>query len=269
MLEYQTEETQSAVNIPALALNTAITGGVASAIAGLCVLNNSMHLTPVTVDFSVQTANLILGLVLFSKTSVDGVLLMTNVISKSVNGNQVGAAIAATTIVNGLATALIGGLWLAVSDSPSLVYSIIIAASVYLLYLAYEGYMGLRSHEDGEENTPKENYEGKSSLAVGLIAAADLALLYGDGAAANMELLSKVNFTSLTLGMIVGQFILSTAVLLVPKQKVDALASNFTFHVVGILAFVGLGLYGFYEAFEGISHHYGSAIMAALQSLIG
>jgi hypothetical protein len=256
------------LNVNALALNTLVTILVTVIISGLAITNNQLGLTS-PIDLSLHFGSLVLGVALFSKTSVDGVLLMTQIISKSNTQLQVGAAVAATTLVNGIAVALIGGIWLIVEDCPWLVYTIIIVASLYLLKLAKEGLDALSDdkHHDAliTDTDQIAEYDGKTPLEVGTITALQLALLYGDGAAANMELLTKVNFWSLTCGMLIGQFILATVVLLVPKEQVDGIAENDLFHKAGIAAFVLLALYGFYEAGEGIWHNYGSV----LQSLLG
>lgn len=261
IIQPKSQNVSSEINWAGLQINTLTTLVMSASLFGLMVLNNTLGLTN-QISFSVNAVSFLLGLVLFSKTSVDGVLLMTTLITRCVTQVQIGWAIAGTTVVNTLAVEIIGGIWILVSDLPWLVYSLITLASIYLLYLAYEGYVEITSHHNEEgEATEVTNFSNKSNTAVAAVAMLELSLLYGDGAAANMELLTPANFTSLMLGMVVGQLILSTIALLTPQETVVKLAQNTTFHIVGILAFLGLGVYGLYEAFEGVMTHYGNLFM--------
>ena len=253
----------SSAQSPVLALtgNSIASALIAAFLLGITLLSN---LTPITqnVEVSLTVPFFLLGLVLFSKTQVDGVLLMTRLLGACSTDAQVAAVITGLTITNGIATLGMDVIYLTVSQCLWLTFIIITLASCYLLELAYEGYKELSTDEDHDGVPDSEEYQdttfvGKSLVQIGLISFSELILLYGDGTAANLELLTPENFLSLTMAGILGQFVLGVVAALIPRQQFAALAQNHTFHVIGILAFVALGGYGLFESGEGFTENYG------------
>ena len=248
---------------PMLALggNVIASAIISAFLLGLTILSNSTGVTQ-GVEISLTVPFFLLGLLLFLKTQVDGVLLMTRLLGACTTDAQVAAVITALTLTNGFATLNMDLVYLTVSQCLWLTYIIITLASCYLLELAYEGYLDLKVDEDHDGIPDNEEYQdntfaGKTLVQIGLISFSELILLYGDGTAANLELLTPQNFLSLTMAGIFGQFILGVVAALIPRQQFAALAQNHTFHVIGILAFVALGGYGLYESTEGFTEHYG------------
>jgi hypothetical protein len=244
----------------AIAGNTGATVLVTGFILALILFSNTTGITQ-HVEISMTVPFFLLGLVLFMKTQVDGVLLMTRLLGACNSDAQVTAVITGLCLTNGVATLGMDGIYLTVSQCLWLTYIIITLASCYLLDLAYEGYLDLKVDEDHDGVPDNEEYQDKtfadkSLVQIGLISFSELILLYGDGTAANLELLTPQNFLSLTLAGLFGQWVLGVIAALIPREQFAALAQNHTFHIIGIVAFVALGGYGLFESSEGFIKEY-------------
>jgi hypothetical protein len=241
-------------------VNTGATLLVTTLLLGFVLFSNSLNFTQ-HVAITLSGGAFVLGLVCFAKTQVDGVLLMTGLLGRCDNEVHVAAVIGGLTLTNGIATFGMDGLYVLVNAIVWLTLSIILFASSFLLELGYQGYKDLSVDEDhdgvadNEERT--DSFKGKSVLQIAAISFALLIVLYGDGTAANLELLTPENFLSLTLAQVFGQFVLGICAALIPRQQFAAIAKNHTFHVVGIIAFIGLAGLGYFEGTEGFIEHYG------------
>jgi hypothetical protein len=248
--------------ILAIAGNTGATVMITAVILGITLFSNTIAATQ-NVAISMTTPFFLLGLVLFMKTQVDGVLLMTRLLGACNSDLQVTAVITGLTLTNGVATLGMDGIYLTVSKCLWLTFIIITLASCYLLDLAYEGYVDLKVDEDHDGVPDNEEYQdntfaNKTLIQIGLISFSELILLYGDGTAANLELLTPENFLSLTIAGVFGQWVLGVVAALVPREKFAELAKNHAFHIAGIVAFVALGVYGLFESGEGFTENYGN-----------
>lgn len=239
---------------------TIATVAVTLIILGLTILSNNFEATQ-NVNVALTVPYFILGLVLFAKTQVDGVLLMTRLLASCNNDMQVMSVLTSLTLTNGAATIGMDGVYLTVSNCLWLLYFIIIIASCYLLQLAYEGYVELK--EDENHNGIPDSEEGHTSTfkdktlkQVAIIAFSELIILYGDGTAANLELLTPENYLSLNLAGVFGMFVLAVGAATIPREKVAAVAQNRLFHISGVIAFVVLSSLGFFESCKGAFVHY-------------
>jgi hypothetical protein len=247
----------------AIAGNTGATAIIGLLLFGLTLFSNTTGVTQ-HVEVTITGAAFALGLVLFLKTQVDGVLLMTNLLGACNADTQVASVITSLTFTNGVATFGMDAIYLTVSQCLWLTYIIITLASCYLLDLAYEAYKELNTDEDHDgipdnEEGVNNTFKDKTLLQIATISFAELILLYGDGTAANLELLTPQNFLSLTMAGVFGQWVLGIVAALIPRQQFAALAQNHYFHVTGIIAFVILGGLGYFESATGLVHHYGTS----------
>jgi hypothetical protein len=267
-------------NSPVLALigNTAATAVVTVVIVGFLLVSNSLSFTQ-AVELTISIPSFSFGLFLYAKTQIDGVLLMTRLLGNCQSNEQIASVITALTVCNGVATIGMDAIYVSVQGLAWLTFSIILMASCYLLELAWQAYVDLKTDEDHDgtpdnEEARASEFEGKSLMAVAITSFSALIVLYGDGTAANLELLTPANALSFTVASIVGQYLLGLAASLFPREKINALADNHYFHLVGILAFLGLGVYGDFEGIEGFIESYGlvsggAMVVASVLSFFG
>jgi hypothetical protein len=269
---------QSSSPVLAVIGNTAATAVVTVVIVGLLLFSNSLTFTE-AVELTISVPSFSFGLFLYGKTQIDGVLLMTRLLGNCQTNEQVAAVITALTVCNGVATLGMDAIYVTVQGLAWLTFSIILMASCYLLELAWQAYVDLKTDEDHDgvpdnEEARASEFEGKSLMAVAMTSFSALIVLYGDGTAANLELLTPANALSFTIASIVGQYLLGLAAALFPREKINALAGNHYFHLVGILAFLVLGVYGDYEGIEGFVESYGlvsggAMVVASILSFYG
>lgn len=246
---------------PMLAItgNTIATMIVSAIIFGFLGFSNGLSFTQ-TVATSVTAPFFTLGMFLYLKTQVDGILLMVKLLGNCTADQQVASVITALTICNGVATLGMDAVYVTVQGLAWLTFGIIAIASCYLFDLAWQAYVGLKTddnHGGTPDNEQISEFAGKSLIAIGMTSFSALIVLYGDGTAANLELLTPENLVSFTLAGIVGQYFLGLAAALMPQEAITSLAENHYFHLAGIIAFVGLGGYGDFESIEGFLKNYG------------
>jgi hypothetical protein len=260
MTSISTNELKSSA-IPAIIGNTVATMAVSAVIMIFILFSNTVGFTQ-HVELVITVPFFVLGLALYAKTQIDGVLLMTRLLGQCTTDTQVAAVITGLTVCNGVATIAMDAIYVSVHSLVWLTAGIICMASLYLGELAYEAYKGLSEDQDHDgiadnEESPVSEFLGKTLLSIAITSFSALIVLYGDGTAANLELLTPANLLSFTLAGVVGQYLLGLAASLFPREKISELANNHWFHVLGIIAFVGLGAYGQFESIEMFLHGYG------------
>ena len=249
--------------------------GLSTVLYGLLLLLNSLNLgTPIVMDF--RRREVLVGIVIYLKTAVDFAIFIGNLMHSNPGWKKRIAIELGTALGNGIGTFLILIVWTVFKNIPLLMIAMIFIASVVLLRMAEESL---------EEFLKQKNSFIKIKKSVGLLQSQlnfvnrifrpilrffvpnlnltktkklsfmnlvvfsfTIPFVLGlDDFAGYIPLFTVINVFGFSIGVLFGHMLLTIGLFAFPKKTVELVKHPFVL-ILGGIAFIGLGLYGFYES---------------------
>lgn len=251
---------------------------VCAALIGLLWLEITIlnHLTGANIGLNVYLADVLVGMTIYLKTSIDFAIYIGRLMSKNHSLSGRVAIELGTAIGNAAGTMIILALWVFFKDIKILLILMIIIAALVLLRLAEE------SLEDHVTNTKsntlttrlgktiertlkpinrltvqflkiimpqtKSQPRGKMAFWPLLVLATSVPFILGlDDFAGYVPLFNIVHIFGFAIGVLTGHMLLNIFLYLSPSHTI-AIVKNRTFSLLGSIAFIGLALWGLFEA---------------------
>ena len=242
---------------------------------GILIVLNSMHLSvPIVLDF--RKREVLIGMSIYLKTAIDFAIFMGNLMHANPGWKKRVAIEIGTAVGNGVGTFLVLIVWTLFKEVPILMVIMIFIASVVLLRMAEESLeeflkqkksfiqirmpVGLLQDQLNFVNTlfrpilrffvPNLNLTNakKLSFANLIVFSFTIPFILGlDDFAGYIPLFSVINVFGFALGVMLGHMILTMGLFAFPKLTVKVVKHPFVL-IVGALAFIGIGLFGFWES---------------------
>ncbi len=241
--------------------------------------------TPENIYLKIQLSDILIGLTIYLKTSVDFAIFIGNLMSgyKGVK-NRIAIEIG-TAAGNALGTILILALWDFFKEVKPLLAVMILIAALVLLKLAEESLEHIKDEEKGAQIrlkklsnqiasilspinsffhrglkyiVPNLSMKPKKNLSFwGLIwLSLTIPFILGlDDFAGYVPVFNIVHVFGFSIGVILGHMILNIFLFLSPKTTIKVV-KNPVVSILGSIAFIGLALYGFYEVFRILFLHH-------------
>jgi hypothetical protein len=251
--------------------------GLATLLYGLLLILDSLHLSiPLVLDF--RKREVLLGIVIYLKTAIDFAIFIGNLMHTNPGWKKRIAIEFGTAVGNAAGTFLILIVWTLFKELPLLMVVMIFIASVVLLRMAEESleeflkqrksFIKIRmpvSMLQEQLNlfnkifrpilrffVPHLNLTKTKKLSfINLVVFSfTIPFILGlDDFAGYIPLFTIVNVFGFSLGVLLGHMLLTIGLFSFPKITVAVVKHPFVL-VIGGVAFLGLGLYGFYESFQ-------------------
>jgi hypothetical protein len=251
--------------------------GLATILYGLLVILSSFNTgSPIILDF--RRREVLFGVIIYLKTAVDFAIFIGNLMKSNPGWKKRIAIEIGTAVGNGLGTFLILIIWTLFRSVPPLMIIMIFVASVVLLRMAQESFeeflkqresfiklkmpVGLLQDQLNLVNkvfrpilkfvVPNLNLTKAKKLSfINLIVfSLTIPFVLGlDDFAGYIPLFTLVNVFGFTLGILLGHMLLTIGLFAFPKKTVEIVKHPIVL-VVGGVAFIGLGLYGFWEVIQ-------------------
>jgi hypothetical protein len=249
--------------------------GLATLLYGLLLILSSFSLgAPIILDF--RRREVLFGIIIYLKTAIDFAIFTGNLMKTNPGWKKRIAIELGTAVGNGLGTFLILIIWTVFKAIPPLMIIMIFLASVVLLRMAQESLeeflkqresfiklkmpVGLLQDQLNIVNTlfrpilrffvPNLNLTKTKKLSFLNLVAFSLAIPFVlglDDFAGYIPLFTLINVFGFSIGILLGHMLLTIGLFAFP-QKTVAVVRHPMVLVFGGLAFIGLGLYGFYES---------------------
>ena len=238
---------------------------------------DSLHLNyPVILDF--RRREVIFGILIYLKTAIDFAIFMGNLMHTNPGWRKKIAIAFGTSIGNAFGTFLILIVWTLFKEIPALMTAGVFISSVILLKLAEENFEIflkqkksfikirmpvnlLQNQLDFVNNqfrpvlkflVPDLNLTGTKKLSfINLIVFSfTIPFILGiNDFAGYIPLFEYVNVFGFTLGVMLGHMLLTIGLFLLPKKTVGIVKHPVVL-IGGGLAFLAIGIFGFFEAFK-------------------
>lgn len=248
---------------------------LATLLYGLLLILDSFHLgAPIILDF--RRREVLFGIIIYLKTAIDFAIFIGNLMHTNPGWKKRIAIELGTAIGNGLGTFLILILWTVFKAIPLLMIIMIFFASVVLLRMAQESFeeflkqrqsfiklkmpVSLLQDQLNFVNkifrpilrffVPNLNLTKTKKLSfVNLVVFSfTIPFVLGlDDFAGYIPLFTLINVFGFSLGILLGHMLLTIGLFAFPKMTVSVVKHPIVL-IVGGLAFIGLGIYGFYES---------------------
>jgi hypothetical protein len=248
---------------------------LATFLYGLLLILDSLHMgAPIILDF--RRREVLFGVIIYLKTAVDFAIFIGNLMHTNPGWKKRIAIELGTAIGNGLGTFLILIIWTLFRSIPPLMIIMIFIASVVLLRMAQESFeeflkqrqsfiklkmpVSLLQDQLNFVNkifrpilrffVPNLNLTKtkKLSFANLVVFSFTIPFVLGlDDFAGYIPLFTLVNVFGFAIGILLGHMLLTIGLFAFPKLTVSVVKHPFVL-IIGGLAFIGLGLYGFYES---------------------
>jgi hypothetical protein len=248
---------------------------LATFLYGLLLILDSLHLGgPIILDF--RRREVLLGIIIYLKTAIDFAIFIGNLMHTNPGWKKRIAIEFGTAIGNGLGTFLVLILWTVFKTIPILMIIMIFLASVILLRMAQESFeeflkqrqsfiklkmpVSLLQDQLNFVNkifrpllrffVPNLNLTKTKKLSfVNLIIFSfTIPFVLGlDDFAGYIPLFTLVNVFGFSLGILIGHMLLTIGLFAFPKKTVEVVKHPIVL-IIGGIAFIGLGVYGFYES---------------------
>jgi hypothetical protein len=249
--------------------------GLSTLLYGLLLILNSLNLkTPIILDF--RRREVLFGVIIYLKTAVDFAIFIGNLMRTNPGWKKRIAIELGTAIGNGFGTFLILIIWTLFKEIPPLMIIMIFIASVVLLRMAQESFeeflkqrqsfiklkmpVSLLQDQLNLVNklfrpilrffVPNLNLTKTKKLSfVNLIVfSLTIPFVLGlDDFAGYIPLFTLINVFGFSVGILLGHMLLTIGLFAFPKKTVEVVKHPIVL-IVGGLAFIGLGIYGFYES---------------------
>lgn len=244
---------------------------------GLLLLLDSINLgSPIILDF--RKREVLLGIVIYLKTAIDFAIFIGNLMHSNPGWKKRIAIEIGTAVGNAGGTFLILVVWSVFKELPLLMFAMIFIASVVLLRMAEESLeeflkqrksfiklkmpVSLLQEQLNFVNklfrpilrffVPNLNLtkSKKLSFANLIVFSFTIPFILGlDDFAGYIPLFTVVNVFGFSVGVLLGHMLLTIGLFASPKMTI-AIVKHPIVLVVGGVAFIGLGLYGFFESFN-------------------
>jgi len=258
----------------------------ASVLIGLLYLE--IHLlnrfTPTDISGTVQLSDILVGLTIYLKTSVDFAIFMGNLMVGYRGVKNRIAIELGTAGGNALGTILILAIWDFFKEVKPLLAVMILLAALVLLKLAEESLLHIRDEEKGAEQRlqslskhitavlspinkffhgflkyilPNLSMKPKKNLTFwGLFGLSiTIPFILGlDDFAGYVPVFNIVHVFGFAIGVILGHMVLNIFLFLSPKTTIKVV-KNPLVSILGSIAFIGLALWGFFEVYKVLFLH--------------
>ncbi|GAB4145264.1 MAG: hypothetical protein OHK0017_04680 [Patescibacteria group bacterium] len=241
----------------------------------------------------VHWADVLVGLTIYLKTSIDFALLIGILMSKFPGFKNRVAIEIGTAVGNAVGTAIVLVIWYFFKEVLWLLALMILFASLVLFRLAQTSLEHLEEDDSDTQNNPKVKSYGWTTPAVhalnkilipinkfldpvlskivpdlsfktdnisswaGLFMASfTIPFILGmDDFAGYVPLFNVVNVFGFGLGVFLGHMILNIFLFISPNKTIQII-KNPVIAVLGSVAFIGLGIWGLYEVWHLLASHY-------------
>lgn len=235
--------------------------------------------TPTDILTRVQFGDVLVGLTIYLKTSVDFAIFIGNLMASYPGWkNRISIEIG-TAFGNALGTIIILGIWDFFKEVKVLLAIMILIAALVLLKLAEESLMHVDDQEEGSRQRlkaiaksignvlgpinkffhgalrfiiPNLSMKPKANLTFwGLLAVSfTIPFILGlDDFAGYVPVFNIVNVFGFSIGVILGHMILNIFLFISPKNTIK-IVKNPVVSVLGSIAFIGLAIWGFFEVYK-------------------
>jgi hypothetical protein len=248
---------------------------LATLLYGLLLILDSLHFGgPIILDF--RKREVLLGIIIYLKTAVDFAIFIGNLMHTNPGWKKRIAIELGTAIGNGLGTFLILILWTVFKAIPLLMVAMIFIAAVVLLRMAQESFeeflkqkqsfiklkmpVSLLQDQLNFVNkifrpilrffVPDLNLtKSKKLLFANLVVFSfTIPFVLGlDDFAGYIPLFTLVNVFGFSIGILLGHMLLTIGLFAFPRKTVEVVKHPIVL-IIGGVAFIGLGVYGFYES---------------------
>src|ERR1035437_9144416 len=248
---------------------------LATLLYGLLLILDSLHIGgPIILDF--RRREVLFGIIIYLKTAIDFAIFIGNLMHTNPGWKKRIAIELGTAIGNGLGTFLVLALWTVFKAIPILMIIMIFIASVVLLRMAQESFeeflkqrqsfiklkmpVSLLQDQLNFVNkifrpilrffVPNLNLTKtkKLSFANLVVFSFTIPFVLGlDDFAGYIPLFTLVNVFGFSLGILLGHMLLTIGLFAFPKKTVEVVKHPIVL-IIGGIAFIGLGVYGFYES---------------------
>jgi hypothetical protein len=249
--------------------------GLSTLLYGLLLILSTINTgSPIILDF--RRREVLFGIIIYLKTAVDFAIFTGNLMHTNPGWKKRIAIELGTAIGNGFGTFLILIIWTIFRSIPPLMIIMIFIASVVLLRMAQESFeeflkqrqsfiklkMPVSLLQDQLDIVnrifrpilkffvPNLNLTKTKKLSfINLIIfSITIPFVLGlDDFSGYIPLFTLINVFGFTLGILLGHMLLTIGLFAFPKKTVEVVKHPIVL-VVGGLAFIGLGVYGFYES---------------------
>ncbi len=253
--------------------------GLATLLYGLLLILSSLNLKyPIILDF--RKREVLLGIIIYLKTAIDFAIFIGNLMHSNPGWKKRIAIELGTAVGNAAGTFLILILWTLFKEVPLLMIVMIFIASVVLLRMAEESLEEFlkqkRSFISVNIRKPVSMLQEQLNLVnklfrpilkffvphlnltrtkklsfLNLVAFSfTIPFVLGlDDFAGYIPLFTVVNVFGFSVGVLLGHMLLTIGLFAFPSKTVAVVKHPFVLAIGGV-AFIGLGLYGFYESFQ-------------------
>lgn len=231
----------------------------------------------------IHPADILIGLTIYLKTSIDFAIFMGNLMHTNQGWKNRIAIELGTALGNAAGTMIILAVWTFFKEINWLLSIMVIIASLVLLQLAQEGLMHAKTYD----KTPEEGFGQLVTFLESLLAkinsifapiltrliphlsmrtkgARSFSQLFSfsftvpfilglDDFAGYVPLFNIVNVFGFAIGVMAGHTLLNIFLFLSPNKTIAAV-KNPLISFVGSLAFIGLAIWGFHEAIVLLTH---------------
>jgi len=248
---------------------------LATLLYGLLLILDSLHIGgPIILDF--RRREVLFGIIVYLKTAVDFAIFIGNLMHTNPGWKKRIAIELGTAIGNGLGTFLILILWTIFKAIPVLMIIMIFIAAVVLLRMAQESFeeflkqkhsfiklkmpVSLLQDQLNFVNrlfrpilqffVPNLNLTKSKKLSFANLIVFSLAIPFVlglDDFAGYIPLFTLINVFGFSIGILLGHMLLTIGLFAFPKVTVSVVKHPFVL-IIGGLAFIILGIYGFYES---------------------
>lgn len=258
-------------------LTIVVFGVLCSILYGFILILN--RFTPTDIILQVRWSDVLVGLTIYLKTSVDFALLIGNLMA-AYDGvkNRIAIEIG-TAVGNALGTLVVLAIWNFFREIEWLLALMIFVAALVLLRLAQAGFEHVHEWDEHFPNwfknfsdnvefgltkinsfvapvlrylVPHATMTPTKGLTFGglFIASFTIPFILGlDDFAGYVPLFSIVNVYGFAIGVFAGHMILNMALFISPRKTIAAVR-NPLISFVGSIVFIGLAIWGFYEVYK-------------------
>ncbi|HUD09587.1 MAG TPA: hypothetical protein VMR77_02195 [Patescibacteria group bacterium] len=249
--------------------------GLATLLYGLLLVLSSFNVgQPIILDF--RRREVLFGIIIYLKTAIDFAIFTGNLMKTNPGWKKRIAIELGTAVGNGFGTFLILIIWTVFKAIPPLMVIMIFIAAVVLLRMAQESFeeflkqresfiklkmpVSLLQDQLNIVNkifrpilrffVPNLNLTKTKKLSFINLVIFSLAIPFVlglDDFAGYIPLFTLINVFGFSVGILLGHMLLTIGLFAFPKKTVEVVKHPIVL-IVGGLAFIGLGLYGFYES---------------------
>ena len=240
----------------------------------LLILSSFKTNQPIILDF--RRREVLFGIIIYLKTAIDFAIFTGNLMKTNPGWKKRIAIELGTAVGNGFGTFLILIVWTIFRNIPILMLVMIFLASIVLLRMAQESLEEFLKQRDSfiklkmpvsllqdQLNIVNKIFRPilgffvpnlnltktkKLSFLNLVIFSFTIPFVLGlDDFAGYIPLFTLINVFGFSIGILLGHMLLTIGLFAFPKKTVEVVKHPFVL-VLGGLAFIGLGLYGFYES---------------------